>query len=83
MLRTAVFYISNTASPERVPIPIGRAETHNGRKVDVACVAYIRAELMPEGVDPLEAMDRAKPQRGESLMNTHEVEVTRFDFEQR
>jgi hypothetical protein len=65
MKKIAVFYVSRRDGKDKIPVSVGPV-TFPPR------VVYVRAELVD--APSLEAaLDKAKPRRGEAVMNTHYV----------
>lgn len=65
-MKTVAFYFSQSPGPGRTPIVVWDKASVNGT------VVYIRAEVF-DTADLDEALRRALPQPGESVMNTHLV----------
>ena len=62
MSRVVIFYLSEKPGP-------GRHEV----VTDDGCVVYVRAETAATNYGLSSAIDRAKPEPDEELMNTHRV----------
>lgn len=66
-LTFAAFFFAKRPGKGRVAIT-----RYNPKSGEVQTLGYIRVKLF-KGCTNLEALDKSKPRRGESLMNTHEV----------